>query len=123
MSDIVLTLVVNNLVRFKDLEEEDQAIPGTYEVELQGVTDQATPSSLAETALDAFHDRFGIECLDDFEITCYDAQGKAIERDEAEARSDATAGDVSYVSASTRPPQVSPAPTKKAAAKGRRPGP
>lgn len=63
-------------------EADDEDVPGAYLVMVDSdLPEEDRPSA----ALDIFHEHIGIECLDDFTITAYDAEGNALsEKDQAE---------------------------------------
>lgn len=81
-SHVVFVHVTTNLKR-KELRIDDRTLPGIYAVELMVDT---PPSGLANAAIDGFHDNYGIEVLDDFEITVRkssDPQSDEIEQSES----------------------------------------
>ena len=53
-------------------EPADECVHGVY---LCHVDPSLTAEQKAEVALDHFHENNGIDCLDDFEITVFDADG------------------------------------------------
>ncbi len=56
--------------------EEDEAVPGAY---LVTVDPDLPEDRQADTALDVFHFKVGIEELDPFDIAVFDADGRRIE--------------------------------------------
>lgn len=62
-------------------EEADRHIPGFYCV---NVNDRVPDDRIVTAAKDVFHANVAIECLDDFEIVFFDADGiEAVEPDDA----------------------------------------
>lgn len=60
---------VEAVTPFEDLEADDNAAPGTY---LVYVAKGLSLGTAASCALDVFHEKNGIECLDDFVISVMD---------------------------------------------------
>ncbi len=65
------------IVNGEPTDEEDRDVPGVYRV---AVDSDLSEEEMAETALDLFHEKNGISCLDDFEIRVVNAAGKELER-------------------------------------------
>lgn len=72
--DLLAVVEVSCLVDFEDLDEEDRAddgtclIDGSYYMMVEGVPADASDEALTERALDHFHNKIAIACLDDFQI-------------------------------------------------------
>lgn len=56
-----------------DVDDINDAVPGTYEVEIK---DDTSADLFKEVALEVFHDNIGIAVLDDFEISVVDETGE-----------------------------------------------
>lgn len=76
-------------------DPEDESLPGWYEHEVILTKDcpieamsTAEKAEIVEAVLDSFHDHQGIECLEDFTITVYLADGKALEQQDQEVAID-----------------------------------
>ena len=74
MKDKVAVVEVSCLVDFDELDGDDRAEDGTclvfgsYHMMVEGVPVNAPPEVVTERALDHFHNKFAIACLDDFQI-------------------------------------------------------
>lgn len=69
-------VVVTVTVKGEPSDEDDEGVAGRYEVDVTLFDVDEAPSlsrvqaeGVREAALDAFHEKIGIACLDDFEIT------------------------------------------------------
>lgn len=92
------TVVARNLVPLDSMHEDDQAVVGVYEVEVQGVESHAE-GDLVEAVLDLFHNNQGIEVLDDFDIEVYNERGvRVVAEDDSKAPDDVTANDPVFLS-------------------------
>lgn len=63
-----------------EISEEDQNLPDTVEVEVDGDIESKW---IANAALDAFHSSCAVECLDDFRFEVW-MGGEEIEEDDSE---------------------------------------
>lgn len=80
----------------KASEEEDEEVPGVYQLSIRNADgiDLSNPddqTAIAKAALDAFHDHIGIACLDDFDISVLLEDGTLIVEDEPASTLDLTA--------------------------------
>lgn len=66
MSETTVYVHVTTSIPIKQLHRDDRCISGLYAVDLDGDT---PAEATANAALDGFHRHYGIEVLDDFEIT------------------------------------------------------
>ncbi|MFP3637625.1 hypothetical protein [Paraburkholderia sp. SIMBA_054] len=64
-------------------KSDDEGVAGLYAVIFNFDTTDVPASKLASIALDIFHARQGIDCLDDFRIDVIDSSGNPVEQDEA----------------------------------------
>lgn len=82
---VIYVLVAPN-VSLLDLQQDDQEVPGAYQVLIYS---DLPPQDWADTALDCFHCSIAIDNLEDFEITVVDAETQQIlsQRDDYEASS------------------------------------
>lgn len=72
-------LLVSVIARHDNLSDDDSAMPGVYSIEVQ----QTLPREQQHgVALDLFHEGFGIDDLDSFDISVHDELGATV--DEAE---------------------------------------
>ena len=99
-------VMVTIVVKGDPSDRDDEGVAGRYgvEVSLSGVQDAPALSrveaeALCEAALDAFHEKIGIECLDDFDIgVCFSEKVDELEIGAPEPDADAVASvDVSAV--------------------------
>lgn len=88
----VLYVLAAPTVSKLDLEDEDQEVPGAYQVLIYS---DLPPEDWADTALDCFHYGIAIGNLDDFEITVVDPLTQQVlsQRDDYEAYSGKDNGD------------------------------
>lgn len=112
MSNFIL--VARNVTPIKKMAGDDRSVVGTYHIEFED--SECTQAEAAEALMDSFHDHYGIENLDDFDIRVFTASGQEIEREEVDAPDDETADDPVFISSSTvwpTPPASPPAKTAK----------
>lgn len=98
-------LEVEVLVAGNASDEDDEQLPGVYgfdvtlsrAVELASLT-PGEAGSIAQAVLDEFHNRQGIECLDDFTITARIKNGPGIaELDDSDQHEDGLVDDVEHL--------------------------
>lgn len=70
-------VVAVNLVDMKYIDPEDQEVPGVYQFEI----DEDLKDSVIEDILDVFHDKQGIDNLEDFEILVVDLENERVIED------------------------------------------
>lgn len=79
---LMFTVRVKALIGEDRLEEEDQDVPGDYDISLPAEARDWTRSRQACVVLDKFHDSVAIGMLEDFEISVLNAQGEEIFEDD-----------------------------------------
>ena len=79
---LMFTVRVKALIGEDRLEEEDQDVPGDYDISLPAEAREWTSSRQACVVLDEFHDSVAIGMLEDFEISVLNAQGEEIFEDD-----------------------------------------
>lgn len=80
MSNKTVNVRVVCLVDESELDEEDQELPEEVEVVVE---DTVPTDQIAKAALDAFHESFAVEVLDDFEFQVW-SDGEEIFENETE---------------------------------------
>jgi hypothetical protein len=66
-----LLILASPNTALEDLDEEDDHVPGVYQV---SVDPDVPEEDLADTALDIFHDNIAVEVLDDFDFCVVDPE-------------------------------------------------
>lgn len=79
---LCFTVRVDALVDLENLEEEDQDVPGDYDIRLNEEARGWTSSKQATAVLDKFHNTVAIGMLEDFEISVLNAKGEEIFEDD-----------------------------------------
>ena len=75
---LMFTVRVVAVIEEHRLEDEDQDVPGDYDISLPAEARDWTSSRQACVVLDEFHDSVAIGTLDDFEISVLNDQGEEI---------------------------------------------
>lgn len=85
---LMFTVRVEALIESHLLEDEDQDVPGDYDISLPAEAREWTASRQACVVLDEFHDSVAIGMLEDFEISVLNEQGEEIFDEEEEEEED-----------------------------------
>ena len=107
--ETTFTLIVEPSGHIAAMDPEDQALLGTYEVDLRWQASHPE-GVLADCVLGAFHDQNGVENVDDLELSVYTSEGKRVEVVDPSSYEgdlkDVVASDPVWVSASTKAPKA-----------------